>query len=159
MASTVDKFTLSTSNSVQNVQSEEQTTKNDVCTEPPPPYESCVNNANTSLEVHYQSRLGSRNNDECTQAFVEARSPPTQSIDQIETYIVWSIFNILCCCLCFGCLACCYGNKTQQLKERNDVQGALKASKQARTWNTIATIFGICELIIGVLITISKQQF
>ncbi|CAF1180097.1 unnamed protein product [Rotaria sp. Silwood1] len=158
MASTVDELKLSTSNLVQNVQSEEQTTKNVILTEPPS-YESCLTNTNTSHQVHYQSQLGSRDNDQCTQAFIGVRPTfPNQSIDQIETYIVWSIFNILCCCLCFGCVACCYPNKTQRLKGRNDFQGALKASKQARTWNSIATIFGICNLIFGVVFEILKES-
>ncbi|CAF3034246.1 unnamed protein product, partial [Rotaria sp. Silwood2] len=156
MASNADELKLSTSNSVQNVQMEEQTTKNVILTEPPS-YESCLNNTYTSPQVHYPSQLGLRDNDQCTQAFIGVRSTfPNQSIDQIETYMVWSIFNILCCCLCFGFVACCYANKTQRLKGRNDFQGALKASKQAQIWNSIGTMFGICNLIFGVLFKMLK---
>lgn len=65
------------------------------------------------------------------------------NINNIESYMGWSILNIFCCCLCFGLLACFYSSETNDAKIRGDILGALNASRKARTINIIATILGI----------------
>jgi hypothetical protein len=84
----------------------------------------------------------------------EARSRgiPTMSIDpswrsnfqmnEIRSYEIWSILNTLFCCLILGLVAYHYSNETKELQLRNDIQGAMNASRNARTLNIIATIVG-----------------
>ncbi|CAF3883318.1 unnamed protein product [Adineta steineri] len=63
-----------------------------------------------------------------------------QYTEKISNYTIWSIVNIFCCCLCLGCIALHYSNKTKDLKTSGFVQDALQASKNARDINKFATI-------------------
>jgi hypothetical protein len=65
------------------------------------------------------------------------------SLTQIDSYKVWSILNIFFCCLCLGFVACYYSSGTEEAIQRGDIQRALNASKNARTFNIITTIVGI----------------
>ncbi|CAF0987689.1 unnamed protein product [Adineta steineri] len=71
--------------------------------------------------------------------------------DEIESYMCWSILSILFCGVGLGCIACCFSWKAGRLLEQGDTQGALRASKDARTMNILATLFGIIIIIIGIL--------
>ncbi|CAF0935902.1 unnamed protein product [Adineta steineri] len=71
--------------------------------------------------------------------------------DEIESYMCWSIFSILFCGVGLGCIACCFSLKVGHLFEQGDTQGALRASKDARTMNILATLFGIIIIIICIL--------
>ncbi|CAF1577990.1 unnamed protein product [Rotaria magnacalcarata] len=113
-------------------------TKENFTGEKPPPYETLFSSTQTPIQES-ESRYQNRN----TRRVVHVQSTAMQSMGHIESYIYWSTFNILYCCLCFGCIACCYGQETQRLKEENNYEDALKASKKARKWNTIATVSGI----------------
>jgi len=73
------------------------------------------------------------------------------SLTEIDTYKVWSILNILCCCLCLGFVACYYSSETEEAKQRGDIQRALNASKNAQIFNIIATIVGIILITIIIL--------
>ena len=64
-------------------------------------------------------------------------------IDEIQSYQCWSIFNTLCCCLCFGILASIYSKQTEQWKRQGDFEEASKNSRNARNLNIIATITGM----------------
>lgn len=65
------------------------------------------------------------------------------NIDQIESYMIWSVLNVFCCCFCFGLLACFYSSETNNAKSRGDLLAALNASRSARTINIVGTILGI----------------
>jgi hypothetical protein len=64
-------------------------------------------------------------------------------LNSIEDYQVWSILNIICCCWFIGCFACYFSLETNNNKQRGDIQGALNASRTARTINIISTVLGI----------------
>jgi hypothetical protein len=64
-------------------------------------------------------------------------------LDQIENFKIWSVINTLCCCLCLGLVACHYSFETENYKVRGDFQSALRASKNARMFNIIATVIGL----------------
>ena len=69
-------------------------------------------------------------------------------LNHIEDHMCWSVFNILCCCWILGCVACYFSCKTGGLMSKGNIQGALYASRNARTMNCVATILGIiCYLI------------
>ncbi|CAF0908407.1 unnamed protein product [Adineta steineri] len=71
--------------------------------------------------------------------------------DEIESYMCWSTFSILFCGVGLGCIACCFSWNAGRLFEQGDTQGALRASKAARTMNILATLFGIIIIIICIL--------
>ncbi|CAF4084108.1 unnamed protein product [Adineta steineri] len=71
--------------------------------------------------------------------------------DEIESYMCWPIFSILFCGVGLGCIACCFSLKVGHLFKQGDTQGALRASKDARTMNILATLFGIIIIIIYIL--------
>jgi len=72
----------------------------------------------------------------------------TQSINKIKTHVMWTIFNICCCCWFLGCVAGYYSCKTEKLRREGDVQDALNASNMARIINIIATTTGITIIFI-----------
>ncbi len=70
----------------------------------------------------------------------------------ISEYTGWSIFNILCCCVILGILACVKSRETRDRKRFGDLQGALKASKSAKILNICATVIGIIIIIIAAIL-------
>ncbi len=118
-----------------------------------PRYGISLNNTNTTGSVYYQPKFGLKNNHVFPQQpVINVRSAKTTSVYQIKSYTVWSIVNILCCCLCFGCIACYYSNETEDFKLSGNIQRALNASKKARIFNIISTVFGIITIIILIII-------
>ncbi|CAF0934775.1 unnamed protein product [Adineta steineri] len=97
-----------------------------------PPYDTLVRNAHDLNQEPSQRQLVSRNN----------------NLDEIETYMCWSIFNTLCCCICLGYIACCFSGTVEDLLEEGNIQGALRASKVARKMNILATFVGIFIIIV-----------
>ncbi len=120
----------------------------------PPSYTSIINNSNNihPKSDQYQFQFGTTRNVIHTQNMSNVSTSFNQELNNIENYKVWSIINIIFCCLCLGCVACFYSVETDDAKLRGDIQGALNASRNARTINIVATILGIIILIIYVLI-------
>ncbi len=110
-----------------------------------------LNNRNIPGKVQYQSQSGSRDNAVSIQPVIAVKLTETQSIDEIATYQCWSILNALCCCLCLGCIAYQYSKTTKKLKQQRNIQGASKASKNARNLNIFGTIIGITIIIFSVV--------
>ena len=59
----------------------------------------------------------------------------------IPNYLWQSIAVTVCCCLPFGIPAIVYAAKVESLQAQGDIQGALAASKSAKTW----VIVSICS--------------
>jgi hypothetical protein len=83
---------------------------------------------------------------------------PTQSIDEIESYRCWSVFNALCCCLCLGIAAFIYSGKAKDFKKQGNFQEASKASRKARKLNIIGTILGIILIPVFIIAELQKLQ-
>ena len=110
----------------------------------PPPYETLnLNNTNLIPTQHEPSQKQSENRACLTTTNVD--------LDDIDNYQGWSIFNICCCWCVIGCVACYFTRQTDKFIKRGDRQGALNASRYARNFNRIATIFGIIGLIIYII--------
>ncbi|CAF0838627.1 unnamed protein product [Adineta steineri] len=77
-----------------------------------------------------------------------------QSTDKINSYIVWSVINIIFCSICFGCVALYYSNKTRDFKREGLMQDALNTSKVARKINIVTTIIGIFGWVILLILLI-----
>jgi hypothetical protein len=138
-------------------------TSEDVVQKPPLSYQVLFGEPNTSDNIQSQPQsVVLTSNDQCRQPFVSVQSTASQPIYNIKSHITWSILNILFCCWCFGCVACCFSMKTKELRERGDIQGASKASTAARQWNMLSTAFGITITIITIFfyaLFISNQHF
>jgi hypothetical protein len=143
--------TLSASTAIMNDLSTVTTNEN-VVEEAPPSYESLFIEANTSDDIQCQLRSTVPTvNHQCQQPFGNTQLIRSQPIQTIKSHTVWSVLNILFCCCCFGCIASCYSLKTGKLKEQGNTQGALKASKRARSWNVFATGFGVVMFFIQII--------
>jgi hypothetical protein len=138
--------------------SKNQTVEN-IAHEEPQPLGSSLHYVSNTDKVQYKTQSGLRNNADNTSPLVNAPLNATGSTDSIEAHKVWSIFNILCCQLCLGCIACHYSMKTRTLKKHGDIQGAIKASKQARNMNIAATVCGIFCILLYFLISSFSQPY
>ena len=81
-------------------------------------------------------------------------APPiaTQNAVHVNSHLGWSIFNILCCCIILGCIACFFSVRTDDAKSAGDLQNALKNSKRAQIFNIISTVLGVIIIIVFVLV-------
>jgi hypothetical protein len=151
MADTLHTFSPSTA--VLHDLSKNHTTENVVCKQPSH-NGSSLNNTHTPDKIQCQPQYGSKYNMDLTSPFIGSRAQ-----DEIESYKIWSILNILFCCSCLGCIACYYSNETEDLKKKRNIQGALYASEKARNINVIATVTGtIIIIFVGLSQTAALQR-
>jgi hypothetical protein len=66
----------------------------------------------------------------------------------ISDYLVWSIFNILCCIWPLGLVATVISVITKRKKKNGDLQGARCTSAWAAAINILATLGGIILIIL-----------
>ncbi|XP_059184398.1 proline rich transmembrane protein 1B-like [Centropristis striata] len=81
-----------------------------------------------------------------------------QQRDIAPTYLGWSIFNTLCCCLPLGIAAIIYSVKADSANTHGDGARALEASRTARTLNVIALVCGIILLIIFIVLKTQQKE-
>lgn len=62
---------------------------------------------------------------------------------QIPNYLWQSIVVTICCCLPFGIVGIIFAAQVNDKIRRGDIQGAMVASKNAKTWVLVAFIVGI----------------
>ncbi len=70
------------------------------------------------------------------------------------TYLVFSIVVTLLCCIPFGIIGIVNAANVTSRFNAGDIQGASKASRNARLWSTIALCCGIIGSIIYILLVI-----
>ncbi|XP_069460945.1 interferon-induced transmembrane protein 1-like [Ambystoma mexicanum] len=58
-------------------------------------------------------------------------------------YLCFSVFNMLCCCLCIGIAALVFSVKTREANQRGDINEARIHSSTARTLNFVSLGIGI----------------
>lgn len=87
---------------------------------------------------------------ECGEPLQQAGTPgaPAQSM---PNYLVQSILVTLFCCLPFGIVAIVYAAQVNGKLIAGDVQGAMQASKSARTWCWVSFWFGLVSLAISLV--------
>jgi len=84
---------------------------------------------------------------------MDARSTPLKKpVDRIQTFIAWSIFNLLL--IPFGILCCYFTYKIRQYKAQNRIEMANKWSKRAFVLNIMTTL-----LMFGLIITIVMLRY
>lgn len=66
-----------------------------------------------------------------------------------ESYLGLSIFSFLCCCWLFGLIALVYSCQVDSAWTVGDVNGAVSASRNAKSWNFASIITGIVVLVLN----------
>ncbi|XP_030007055.1 proline rich transmembrane protein 1B-like [Sphaeramia orbicularis] len=78
-----------------------------------------------------------------------------QSRTVAQSYLAWSIFNTLCCCLPLGIAAIVYSSRVQSANAAGETVAAEEASRTAKILNIIALVCGIIVLIIVIALRAS----
>lgn len=86
---------------------------------------------------------------------------------EIPNYLVWSILTTIFCCLPFGIVSIVFAAKVDGLRAAGDIQGAMEASRKAKTWAIVAASAGLVVvvlylvffLVIGASVFTEFQQF
>ncbi|XP_038635506.1 proline rich transmembrane protein 1B-like [Scyliorhinus canicula] len=66
----------------------------------------------------------------------------------METYLLWSIFNLLCCCFPIGLVAVFYSCKATKSLGKGNREKAEDAALTAKKLNMAATVTGIFLLVL-----------
>ncbi|XP_072046023.1 interferon-induced transmembrane protein 1-like [Amphiura filiformis] len=83
------------------------------------------------------------------------------SMEPPPTYMAWSIFNCLFCMWPLGLIAICKSSEVDDHLNNRNMVAAQAASATARTLNTVATIWGVLNLIgtiVAVIILYVPQE-
>uniref|UniRef100_A0AAQ6IEI0 Uncharacterized protein n=1 Tax=Anabas testudineus TaxID=64144 RepID=A0AAQ6IEI0_ANATE len=68
------------------------------------------------------------------------------------SYLAWSIFNTLCCCLPLGIAAIIFSCKVQNANALGQSSAAEEASRTAKKLNIVALVCGVILVIIVIII-------
>ncbi|XP_056399795.1 dispanin subfamily A member 2b-like [Hyla sarda] len=69
-----------------------------------------------------------------------------------KDYLVWSIINLICCCLPLGIAALIFSIKTRDATHQNNASLAAKHSGTAKNLNIAATVIGVVVTIIFLIL-------
>ncbi|XP_044134613.1 dispanin subfamily A member 2b-like [Bufo gargarizans] len=69
-----------------------------------------------------------------------------------KDYLIWSIVNLICCCLPLGIVALLFSIKTRDACHQNDTALANRNSRTAFNLNIAATVIGVIIIIISVVL-------
>ncbi|KAI4875711.1 hypothetical protein NFI96_005565 [Prochilodus magdalenae] len=81
-----------------------------------------------------------------------------QTATNVPTYLGWSIFNTLCCCLPLGIVAIVFSCKTDSANTMGDATRAQEHSRLAKNLNIAALVIGIILIIIVIVIKVTGQK-
>lgn len=62
---------------------------------------------------------------------------------EIPNYLVWSILTTIFCCLPFGIVSIVHAARVDGRRAGGDIQGAMEASRKAKTWAIVAASAGV----------------
>ena len=71
-----------------------------------------------------------------------------------SNYLVPAILVTLFCCLPAGVVAIINATQVNSKYAAGDIQGAMNASKNAKTWTMIAAGVGVVFIVIGIIINV-----
>ncbi|XP_069596876.1 dispanin subfamily A member 2b-like [Ranitomeya imitator] len=93
-----------------------------------------------------------------TSDVVDMQPGPVPHQTPQKDYLVWSIVNLICCCLPIGLAAVIYSVKTRDATHQNNAALASKHSGTAYKLNIAATVVGIIVIIVFIVIrfTVAK---
>ncbi|XP_066517614.1 dispanin subfamily A member 2b-like [Hoplias malabaricus] len=80
------------------------------------------------------------------------------SASNAPTYLGWSIFNTLCCCLPLGIAAIVFSCRADTANTVGDGSRAHEHSRTARNLNIAALVIGIIFIIIIIVVKVLEQK-
>ncbi len=89
---------------------------------------------------------------------MSATPPMPQAHGSIPNYLAWSIIStVLATCLCcplglIGIVAIVFSSQVNSKLNQGDVDGARRASANAKTWCWVATALAIIGLVINIVV-------
>ncbi len=84
--------------------------------------------------------------------------PPPSYGPPPPTYLVWAILTTLFCCLPAGIVSIVFAAQVNGKFASGDYQGALAASRNAKTWATISVAVGVVCIVIVLLVSVVGHQ-
>jgi hypothetical protein len=75
--------------------------------------------------------------------------PPSQPP---QNYLVWAILTTLFCCLPFGIAAIVFATQVNSKWAMGDVNGAMDASRRARTFSIVSAALGVAGIALGAIL-------
>jgi hypothetical protein len=93
--------------------------------------------------------------------------PPTSAPESVPNHLAWAIVStVLATCLCcplglIGIVAIVFSSQVNGKLNQGDLEGARRASANAKTWCWVATAFAIIGLLLNIvmLATGGMQQY
>lgn len=82
-----------------------------------------------------------------------------QSRAVVPTYLGWSIFNTLCCCLPLGIAAIICSRKAQDANDAGDQVNAAEASRTAKILNVVGLVCGIILFVIFIALFVTGAPY
>ncbi|CAB1348512.1 unnamed protein product [Coregonus sp. 'balchen'] len=79
----------------------------------------------------------------------------TQAHTKVPSYLGWSIFNTLCCCLPIGIVAIICSCRADKANAVGEATAAAEASRIAKILNIVGLVIGIVLLIIIVAVKLT----
>lgn len=76
---------------------------------------------------------------------VQPQSPP-------PNYLAWAIITTILCCIPFGIVSIVYAAMVNSKWHAGDLEGAQKASKNAKIWIWVSVGFGILSIVLTMVI-------
>jgi interferon-induced transmembrane protein len=80
--------------------------------------------------------------------------PGTGTPANIPNYLIPSILVTLFCCLPVGLVSIIYAAQVNSKIAAGDIQGAMAASKNAKTWMFVAVGLGLVAIIIAIVVNV-----
>ncbi|KAI1893483.1 hypothetical protein AGOR_G00124190 [Albula goreensis] len=81
----------------------------------------------------------------------------TQTRSPVPTYLPWSIFTTLCCCLPLGIAAIVCSTKASGANSVGDTTRAQEASRTAKILNIVGLVLGLILIITVVVLKMVAQ--
>jgi len=110
----------------------------------------------------YCTKCGTQNDDNawkcirCGNILQYAPEFPQQPHIYIPNYLVQAILCTLLCCLPFGIPAIVFAAQVNSKIAGGDIQGAMAASRNAKTWCWVSFACGLAVIIIYIIATIGS---
>uniref|UniRef100_A0A8C7V825 Uncharacterized protein n=2 Tax=Oncorhynchus mykiss TaxID=8022 RepID=A0A8C7V825_ONCMY len=89
---------------------------------------------------------------------MEATMEGTQARTTVPSYLGWSIFNTLCCCLPIGIAAIVCSCRADNANAVGEATAAAEASRMAKILNIVGFVVGIVLLIIVVALKLTSRE-
>jgi heme/copper-type cytochrome/quinol oxidase subunit 2 len=70
---------------------------------------------------------------------------------EVNSHLVWSILNTICCCLPLGIYAIICSAKVSTLVAQGRIAEAQAKAKEAKKWNLISLIIAIIGFVLSVI--------